>query len=63
MSEQEVFTLAEARQFLRIGRTALFGLLKDGAIPFIRQGSRRYCLRSDLIKYLDVRRVGGSDAA
>jgi excisionase family DNA binding protein len=48
-----LFTIAEAQSFLRIGRSQVFDLLKNGRIPYCRQGARRYIWRSDLVKYLN----------
>jgi Helix-turn-helix domain len=53
-----VFTLREAQNFLRLGRSKFFDLLRHGQIPIIRQGTRRrYCWRSDLVAYLNTNRV------
>ncbi|HEY2473704.1 MAG TPA: helix-turn-helix domain-containing protein [Candidatus Cybelea sp.] len=58
----QLLTLTEAQNFLRIGRSTLFELLKCGRIAYCRQGSRRYVWRSDLAAYVNESRVA-TDAA
>jgi excisionase family DNA binding protein len=59
----QLFTISEAQNFLRIGRSQMFDLLKVGRIPYCRQGSRRFLWRSDLVRYLNANRVASADAA
>ena len=61
--DDRLFTISEAQQFLRIGRSAMFELLRVGTVPYVRKGSRRFCWRSDLVRYLNANRVAGADAA
>jgi excisionase family DNA binding protein len=58
----QLFALAEAQHFLRVGRSTFFDLLKRGAIPYSRIGSRRYIWRSDLAAFVNASRVA-TDAA
>ena len=60
--DDRLFDLKETQEFLRLSRSATFELLKRGEIPYVRQFSRRYIWRSDLVNYLNARRVGGAAA-
>jgi len=53
----ELFTLPEAQNFLKLGRSTLFSLMREGRVPYVRQGSRRYVWRSDCVRYLNANRV------
>jgi excisionase family DNA binding protein len=57
----EILTSQEAREFLRIGRTKLWELTKQGEIPAYRIGSGRASSlrykKSDLIRWLESNRV------
>ena len=55
--DDSLFTLEEARAFLRVGRSTLFALLRSGALAYTRQRSRRYVWRSDCIALLNQNRV------
>ena len=58
---EEILTSAEARQYLKIGRTKLWQLTRDRAIPSYRLGnspnaSLRY-KRSELLRWLEKNRL------
>lgn len=60
--DDEILTSREAMEFLKIGRTKLWQLTRDNAIPAYRLGHGpgavlRY-KRSELIAWLDGNRVG-----
>jgi excisionase family DNA binding protein len=60
-SVPEILTSQEARELLRIGRTKLWELTKQGEIPAYRIGSGRASSlrykKSDLIQWLESNRV------
>jgi excisionase family DNA binding protein len=57
-SDDELYSLKEAAAFLKIGRSSIFGLVADGKIPYSRPlGRKRLVWRSDLVKFIDNRRV------
>ncbi len=61
---EEILTSAEARQYLKIGRTKLWQLTKDHEIPSYRLGdspnaSLRY-KRSELLRWLEQNRLSGN---
>jgi predicted site-specific integrase-resolvase len=49
---EKVYTMSEAHQFLRIGRSQFYELMRAGKVGYVRQGSKRYCLESHLRRYL-----------
>ena len=58
---EEILTSAEARRYLKIGRTKLWQLTKDQVIPSYRLGSSpnaslRY-KRSELLRWLEKNRL------
>jgi excisionase family DNA binding protein len=58
---EEILTSAEARRYLKIGRTKLWQLTKDQLIPSYRLGSSpnaslRY-KRSELLRWLEKNRL------
>jgi hypothetical protein len=55
--DDTLLTLPEAQKFLRVSRTKFFELLRDNAIACVRQARRRYFWRSDLVQYLNARRI------
>lgn len=62
---EEILTSAEARQYLKIGRTKLWQLTKDHVIPCYRLGdspnaSLRY-KRSELLRWLEQNRLSGNN--
>jgi len=73
--KEEILTSAEARRYLKIGRTKLWQLTKEQVIPCYRLGSSRNATirykRSELLKWLEKHRFvpgeppvagnGGSD--
>lgn len=61
MSESELLTTAQVLDFLQIGRTKLWELVRDGAFPAYRIGegrnSRLRYRRSDVLGWLERQRV------
>ena len=49
----------EACEFLKIGKTKLFRLKKEGRIPFIRIDRSIFFDRDDLIKFMDSHKQKG----
>ena len=63
--KEEILTSAEARGYLKIGRTKLWQLTKDRMIPSYRLGSSpnaslRY-KRSELLRWLEKNRLMPTD--
>jgi predicted DNA-binding transcriptional regulator AlpA len=61
MSELELLTTAQVLEFLQIGRTKLWELVRDGAFPAFRigdgkNGPLRY-RRTDVLHWLEAQRV------
>jgi excisionase family DNA binding protein len=58
--KEEILTSAEARRYLKIGRTKLWQLTKEQVIPCYRLGSSRNATirykRSELLKWLEQHR-------
>ena len=50
--EQVHFRPEEAADYLRVGRTTMFMLLKSGAIPSVTVGRTRIIRRADLDAYI-----------
>jgi excisionase family DNA binding protein len=60
----DLLTVKEAAEFLRISVSSMKRLLKAGAVPYHRVGSRRIVVsRADLEDYLQRRRHGGNEPA
>ncbi len=47
-----VYTIDEAAEELRLGRTALYDLLRSGQLGSIKIGRRRLVTRDDLLMFL-----------
>lgn len=61
MADDGLLTTAQVLEFLQIGRTKLWGLVREGQIPAFRigdgpNGSLRY-RRADVVRWLERRRV------
>ena len=61
MSDDDLLTTAQVLDFLQIGRTKLWGLVRSGAISAFRigdgpNGSLRY-RRADIVNWLESQRV------
>ena len=61
MSDNDLLTTAQVLDFLQIGRTKLWGLVRTGAISAFRigdgpNGSLRY-RRTDIVNWLESQRV------
>jgi len=66
MRDDELLTTAQVLEFLQIGRTKLWGLVRSGAISAFRigdgpNGSLRY-RRADIVSWLENQRVVGTPA-
>lgn len=44
----------EIAEYLQIHRTRVYGLMNDGALPYVVVGTRRRVRMSDLQAYLDL---------
>jgi excisionase family DNA binding protein len=64
MSDDALLTTAQLLEFLQIGRTKLWGLVRRGEIPAFRIGNGPNAplrfRRKDVIRWLEDQRVGGS---
>jgi excisionase family DNA binding protein len=49
--EREVFTFAEAQEFLRVSHQTIYKLIKEG-LPSHKIGSKRVFLKEDLIQWV-----------
>ena len=64
--EQAYFRPEEAAEYLRVGRTTMYALLKSGLVPSITHGKSRIVRRADLDDYISTKlreqadRKGGS---
>jgi excisionase family DNA binding protein len=50
--EQAYFRPEEAAEYLRVGRTTMYMMLKQGLIPSVTQGKTRIVRRADLDEYM-----------
>lgn len=50
---QLAVSVCAAAAMISVGRTTMFGLVKDGSIPSLKVGSRRIIRVADLEEYLD----------
>jgi excisionase family DNA binding protein len=50
--EQAYFRPEEAAGYLRVGRTTMYAMLKQGLIPSVTQGKTRIVRRADLDDYI-----------
>lgn len=56
--EPDVLTVPEAAAFLRLHPKALYKLIDDGTVPYVRVGPRRIrLLRSSLVEWLKSREI------
>jgi predicted DNA-binding transcriptional regulator AlpA len=54
----ELLSLKQASEFLKIGRSSVFALVRDGAIPYSRPlWRKRVVWKSDRVEFIDNRRV------
>ena len=51
--EQTYFRPEEAAEYLRVGRTTMYALLKSKAIPSVKEGRTRIIRRADLDHYIE----------
>jgi len=49
--EREVFTFAEAQEFLRVSHQTIYKLIKEG-LPSHKIGNKRVFLKEDLIRWV-----------
>jgi excisionase family DNA binding protein len=52
---REVLTPEEVASYLRLGRTYTYGLLRTGALPSWKEGTRRLVRRSDVEAFVEQR--------
>jgi excisionase family DNA binding protein len=57
---REVLTPEEVAGYLRLGRTYTYRLLRTGAIPSWKEGTRRLVRRADVEAYV-ARRLGSEE--
>ena len=66
MLDDALLTTAQVLEFLQIGRTKLWGLVRNGDIPAFRVGDGRNgrlrYRRTDVVRWLEEQRVVGSAA-
>jgi hypothetical protein len=65
VADPELWTTSQVLDYLRIGRTKLWSLVREGAFPAYRIGDGpsaplRY-RRTDIVGWLERRRVNGSE--
>ena len=59
-----LMTVEQVRRFLSIGRTHIYALIGDGALPHVRIGRSLRVRRSDLERFVEEHTEGGgADAA
>jgi excisionase family DNA binding protein len=51
--EREIFTFAEAQEFLRVSHQTIYKLIKEG-LPSHKVGSKRVFLKEDLLNWVRV---------
>ncbi len=51
--EQAYFRPEEAAEYLRVGRTTMYALLKRGVVPSVTEGRTRIIRRADLDAYIE----------
>lgn len=49
--EREIFTFAEAQEFLRVSHQTLYKLINEG-LPSHKVGSKRVFLKEDLMRWI-----------
>jgi excisionase family DNA binding protein len=54
---QLLLTVSEAARFLSIGRSSIYVLMRDGALPSVKVGRSRRVRTSDLRDYVRLLRV------
>ena len=57
----KLFTLQEIASFLRVNRSSVSRLLKNGDLPYIPVGGRKLVCESDLARFIDNHRVSKND--
>lgn len=63
MLQDGSFGIAEARSFSGLGRTALYGLMSQGRLPYVKCGARRLIPKRALIQVLAEGLKGGQSDA
>ena len=56
-STDEILTIKEASQFLKIGKTTLYKLARNGEIPARKVGREWRFVKSELIKWLKEKQI------
>jgi excisionase family DNA binding protein len=63
-STEYLMTVEQVRRFLSIGRTHIYALIGDGALPHVRIGRSLRVRKSDLTQFIEENTErGGADAA
>lgn len=57
MSEDKLLTKKEASEYLKIGRCTLEKIMQKGEISYIKPQRKIFFWKSDLITYLDSKRI------
>ncbi len=60
---QQLVTINEACEMLRISRPTLFAHMHSGKLPSVRIGKRRLFVVDDLAEFIERNRVNGKDEA
>lgn len=55
--EKELLSQADLLEYLQIGRTTLFKLLKNNEIPHIRLGRKILYRKADIDAWLETKRI------
>lgn len=51
LADQGFMSIAEVGEFLRLGRTTVFGLMKSGALPYAKLGRPRRVPRRSVVEF------------
>lgn len=50
--EDQIFTVEECAEFLKLAKPTIYGLINKGQIPVMKRSKRCYFSKAELIKYL-----------
>ena len=56
--ESFLYTVQEAAEALKISRSKVYGLMKEGELPSVKIGGSRRLRKQDLMQYVDCLDVG-----
>ena len=57
---QELLTVPEAQEYLRLSRTGAWNEVSSGRLPSVRIGKKRLVRNVDLVAYIEARLTGNS---